>query len=121
MNYILKDIFGDTKRIRIIEELIENWGEFLSIEELSRMAQTSKKTAYKHIKELKKIGILEYDYETPRRFKLKENDKRAISLAILESEEYLRKSELKKDIKLEKLKSTNLEIIDYHPLQEDYN
>lgn len=94
MTFILKDIFGDTKRIRILEELVENWGEFLTIEEIARIAETSKKTTYLHIKELMEIDILEYDFGKPKKFKLKEDDKRALTLAMLESEEYLRKSEI---------------------------
>ncbi len=93
LTHILKDIFGDTKRIRVLEELIENWGQFISIDEIARIAQTSKKTAYKHINELKAIDILVVDEGKPKRFKLKEDDKRALSLAILESEEYIRKSD----------------------------
>jgi len=92
MATLLKEIFGDTKRIGILEELVENWGEFLTIEEIARMADTSPKTAYHHINELLKTGILEHIGVKPKQFKLKEDDKRAVTLAILESAEYLRKS-----------------------------
>ncbi|GAB6056132.1 hypothetical protein JCM15415_14480 [Methanobacterium movens] len=34
MTSVLKGIFGDTKRISILEELVENWGEFLTIDEM---------------------------------------------------------------------------------------
>lgn len=92
MSTVLKEIFGDSKRISILEELVENWGEYLTIEEIARMADTSSKTAYSHINELLRIGILESINEKPKQFKLKEDDKRAITLAILESAEYVRKS-----------------------------
>ncbi len=94
MGNVLKEIFGDTKRINILEELVENWGEFLTIEEIARIAKTSVKTAYLHINELNNIGILDYKDEHPKQFKFKEDDQRALALAILESEEYLRKSEI---------------------------
>mgnify|MGYP000851671038 CR=1 FL=1 len=35
---VLKEIFGDTKRISILEELVERWGEFLTVQEIARMA-----------------------------------------------------------------------------------
>jgi len=92
MATILKDVFGNTKRVNILEKLIDNWGELLTIDEISRMANTSPKTTYFHINELKNIGILEYKNGKPRKFRLKEDDKRALALAILQSEEYLRKS-----------------------------
>jgi len=94
MGQILKEIFGDTKRIRILEELIENWGEFLTVDEIGRIAETSPKTAYLHINELMDAGLLDSVDNRPKRFKFKEDDKRALALAILESEEYLRKSEI---------------------------
>ena len=92
MAMVLKEIFGDTKRISILEELIENWGEYLTIEEIARMADTSPKTAYHHINELLKIDILECINEKPKKYKFKEDDRRTVTLAILESAEYLRKS-----------------------------
>ncbi|MEW6010408.1 MAG: winged helix-turn-helix domain-containing protein [Euryarchaeota archaeon] len=94
MTSVLKGIFGDTKRISILEELVENWGEFLTIDEIARISNTSPKTAYRHINELNHIGILEQSGLKPKQFKLKEDDKRAVALSILESEEYLRKMEI---------------------------
>jgi DNA-binding transcriptional ArsR family regulator len=94
MGQVLKEIFGDTKRIRILEELVENWGEFLTVEEIERIAEISTRTAYRHINELMEVGLLDSNGIKPKRFKLKEEDKRALALAILESEEYLRKSEI---------------------------
>jgi len=115
MTTILKDIFGNTKRINILEKLIDNWGELLTIDEISRMADTSPKTAYFHINELKNIGILDYIDEKPKKFRLKEDDKRALALAILESEEYLRKSE-----KLLQKMETEEEIIKSYKKYLDY-
>ncbi len=94
MTNVLREVFGNTKRISILEEMVENWGEFLTIDEIARIAETSPKTAYRHMNELNKIGILDFTDEKPKKFKLKEDDKRALALAILESEEYLRKSEI---------------------------
>lgn len=93
MANVLREVFGNTKRISILEEMVENWGEFLTIERIARIAETSPKTAYRHVNELNKIGILDFADGKPKKFKLKEDDKRALALAILESEEYLRKTE----------------------------
>nr|WP_319372369.1 winged helix-turn-helix domain-containing protein [uncultured Methanobacterium sp.] len=94
MANVLREVFGNTKRISILEEMVENWGEFLTIEEIARISETSPKTAYRHINELNKIGILDFTDAKPKKYKLKEDDKRALALAILESEEYLRKAEI---------------------------
>lgn len=109
MPNVLKEIFGDTKRISILEELIENWGEYLTIDEIARIAKTSPKTTYRHINELQSIGILDQIDQRPKKFKFKENDKRAVALAILESEEFIRKSE----ISIEKAESEE-EIVKEH-------
>lgn len=94
MANVLREVFGNTKRISILEEMVENWGEFLTIDEIARISETSPKTAYRHINELNKIGILDFTDAKPKKYKLKEDDKRALALAILESEEYLRKTEI---------------------------
>jgi predicted DNA-binding transcriptional regulator YafY len=117
MANVLRDVFGNTKRISILEEMVENWGEFLTIEEIARMAETSPKTAYRHINELDKIGILDFEYEKPKKFKLKEDDKRALALAILESEEYLRKA----DITLNNVKNEEKIAKKYHSYIEFNN
>ena len=88
---ILRDLLGDSARIKIIEELISNWDYFLSVEEIARMSDVSKKSVYIHIKELNNIGILSVDEEGSKKFKLNPNDKRAIALALIESDEFLRK------------------------------
>lgn len=88
---LLKELFGDSTRIKILEELISNWDFFLSVEELSRMSDVSKKSVYTHMKELNKIGILIIDDEGSKKFKLNPQDKRSIALALIESGEYIRK------------------------------
>ena len=88
---LLRELFGDNARIKILEELISNWDFFLSVDELSRMSDVSKKSVYIHIDELNKIGLLVVDNNGSKKFKLNPKDKRAILLALIESEEYLRK------------------------------
>ncbi|MDD3753834.1 MAG: winged helix-turn-helix domain-containing protein [Methanobacterium sp.] len=106
MTNVLKDVFGDTKRISILEELVERWGEFLTISELARISNTSKKTVYNHINELEKIRILEIKEGKARKYKLNEDDERAIALAILQGAEYIRKGQLS----LEGMKSEEIEL-----------
>ncbi|WP_406533488.1 winged helix-turn-helix domain-containing protein [Methanobrevibacter sp.] len=90
---LLKDLFGDTARIKILEELISNWDLFLSVDEIARMADVSKKSVYVHMEQLKKIGIVIMEDNGSKKFKLDPKDKRAIALALIESDEYLRKME----------------------------
>lgn len=88
---LLKELFGDTARIKILEELISNWDLFLTVDEIARMSDVSKKSVYVHIKQLEETGIVIVDDEGSKKFKLNPNDKRAIALALIESDEYLRK------------------------------
>ena len=90
---ILTEIFGNTARVKILEELISNWGIYLSIGEISRMSEVSSKTAYNQINKLINIGLLEKKEGNGSKFKLKEKDKRALALFIIDSEEFIRKSE----------------------------
>lgn len=90
---LLNDLFGDTARIKILEELISNWDLFLSVDEIARMADVSKKSVYVHMEQLKKIGIVIMEDNGSKKFKLDPKDKRAIALALIESDEYLRKME----------------------------
>lgn len=94
MAYVMKDIFGETKRIDILEELIERWGEFLEASEISRMTDVSKKTVYTHLKQLEKIGMIETKEGRATKYRLKKDDKRALALSFLESEEYLRRLDM---------------------------
>lgn len=90
---LLTELFGDSARIKILEELISNWDYFLSVEELSRMSDVSKKSVYNHMHELDKIGILIIDDKGSKKFKLNPKDERAIALALIETGEYIRKAE----------------------------
>lgn len=87
---ILKELFGNTSRIKILEELLSKWGEFLSVEEISRMSDISRKSVYNHLNNLEEIGILEIRKEGSKKFKLKEDDERALALVLIESNEYSR-------------------------------
>ena len=103
---LLRELFGDNARIKILEELISNWDFFLTVDEIARMSDVSKKSVYIHMEELRKIGIVIIDNEGSKKFKLNPKDKRVIALALIESGEYLRKMEeyeleLKNNIKNE--------------------
>ncbi|MBQ2635913.1 MAG: winged helix-turn-helix transcriptional regulator [Methanobrevibacter sp.] len=103
---LLRELFGDNARIKILEELISNWDFFLTVDEIARMSDVSKKSVYIHMEELRKIGIVIIDNEGSKKFKLNSKDKRVIALALIESGEYLRKMEeyeleLKNNIKNE--------------------
>jgi len=91
LSYILKELFGDTKRVSILEELIEREGEPLSVSEISRMAEVSKKTAYLHLSELEDTGIIIKYPGTTAKYGLNMDDQRAIGLSMIADEEYLRK------------------------------
>lgn len=87
---ILKELFGDNARVKILEELISKWGIYLSVDEISRMSGVSKKSIYTHMDELKKIGILNIKKEGSVKYKLKEEDERSLALGLIGSNEYLR-------------------------------
>jgi DNA-binding transcriptional ArsR family regulator len=105
MNMILAELFGNTSRIKILEELIDHWGEYLKVNELARMADLSEKTVYNHLNELEKIGILNIEINRSKKYKLNEKDKRALSLNIIESAEYIRKDEEYEEDIVEKYKT----------------
>lgn len=87
---ILEDLFGNTTRIKILEELLSKWGEYLSVEEISRMADVSRKSVYIHMAKLEDIGVLDVQKEGSKKFRLNQNDERALALALIESKEYSR-------------------------------
>lgn len=89
---LLKELFGDNARIKILEELLTYFDSFLSAEEISRMADVSSKTVYIHMKQLEEIGILEVEKKGAKRFKLNSNDERVLALGLIETNEYLRQS-----------------------------
>lgn len=88
---LLSELFGENERIKILEELISNWNFFLTVDEISRMSDVSKKSVSDHINELDKIGLLIIDDGGSKKFKLNPKDERAIALALIESSEYIRK------------------------------
>ena len=88
---ILEDIFGNTVRIRILEEMLAKWGIFLSVEEIARMADVSKKSVYIHMEKLEEIGILIIDNKDSKKYKLNGNDERALALGLIETKEFRRK------------------------------
>lgn len=90
---ILGELFGNTSRIKILEELTDHWGEYLKVSEVARMTDLSEKTVYNHLNELEKTGILDVEINRSKKYKLNEDDKRALSLNIIESTEYIRKDE----------------------------
>lgn len=89
---LLNELFGETARIKILEELLAYEDSFLTAEEISRMADISSKTVYIHMNQLENIGILEVEKKGAKRFKLKHDDERVLALGLIESNEFLRKS-----------------------------
>ncbi|RBQ24183.1 hypothetical protein ALNOE001_04430 [Candidatus Methanobinarius endosymbioticus] len=88
---ILTEIFGDTTRVKILEEFISNWGIFLKVSEVARMSNVSEKSVYTHIKQLDDIELLEKIEGKSTKYMLKEDDKRALNLSIIDNAEYIRK------------------------------
>lgn len=90
---ILRELFGETSRIKILEELLTYSNDFLTAEEIARMADVSSKTVYIHLAQLSEIGILEVKKDSSKKFKLNLNDERVMALVLIETNEYLRQSE----------------------------
>lgn len=90
---ILKELFGETSRIKILEELLTYSDDFLTVEEIARMADVSSKTAYVHLAQLSEIGIVEIKKDSSQKFKLNANDERVMALVLIETNEYFRQSE----------------------------
>ncbi len=89
---LLNELFGENARIKILEELLTYVDSFLTVEEISRMADVSPKTVYIHMNQLENIGILEVEKKGAKRFKLNSNDERVLALGLIESNEFLRRS-----------------------------
>ncbi len=89
---LLNELFGENARIKILEELLTYDDSFLTAEEISRMADVSSKTVYIHMNQLEEIGILEVEKKGAKRFKLNSNDERVLALGLIETNEYLRRS-----------------------------
>ena len=71
----------------MLEELLGYTDYFLTVEEISRMADVSQKRVQNHLKQLKDIGILEVEN---KRFKLNKNDERVLALGLIETHEFLK-------------------------------
>ena len=56
------------------------------------MADVSSKTVQIHMNQLEEMGILEVEKNAVERFKLNANDERVLALGLIETTEYLRKS-----------------------------
>lgn|GEM_PF-1196960 len=93
-SYMLKEIFGETTRVSILEVLTERWGEYLTVKEIARMADSSDRAVYDHIHQLEKTGIVTSEPGRTAKYGLNTEDKRALTLAIIHDEEYLRKIQL---------------------------
>lgn len=88
---ILKELLGETARIKILEEMLDYSDEYLSIEEISTMAEVPNKIVHKHMEKLEAIGLLSIEKEDNIcKFKLKDDDERVLALKLIESNEYLR-------------------------------
>ena len=85
---LLAELFGEHARIKILEELVSNWNIPLTVDEIARMSDLSSGIVQKHLDELKNTGILISDND---KFQLGSQDERALSLALIESSEYLRR------------------------------
>lgn len=90
-SYVLKDIFGDTGRVRILEELAERWEEYLTVSEIARMADVSPNTVYPIVRELEKFGIIKSQEGRATKYGLNPEDERALFIAKLEDQQYLNK------------------------------
>ena len=88
----LEDLLGISTRIKILEQLVSFDKDFLSVDEISRMAEVSSKDVYNDMRQLESIGILEIKKEEVTKFKLNPNDERVLALNLIETNEFLRKS-----------------------------
>jgi len=88
---LLTEIFGNNSRIRILEELISKDDVYLTVSEIARMADVSKKTVYIHIAKLENLGLVVKKEGKKNSYKLNDSDPRALALGIIENEEFLRK------------------------------
>ena len=92
IDMLLNELFGENARIKILEELLTYVDSFLTADEISRMADVSPKTVYIHMNQLEEIGILEVEKKGAKRFKLNSNDERVLALGLIETNEFLRRS-----------------------------
>lgn len=88
----LEDLLGISARIKILEQLVIFNNDYLSVNEISRMADVSPKSVYTNMEQLEAIGILEIKKEGAIKFKLNSNDERVLALNLIDAHEFLRKS-----------------------------
>lgn len=89
---ILKELFGENSRIKILDGLLTYSYDFLTVEEIARMADVSSKTANIHLNHLSEIGIVEVKKESYEMFRLNNKDERVMALGLIETNEYLKQS-----------------------------
>lgn len=89
---ILRELFGETSRIKILEELLTYSDDFLTADEIARMSDVSSKTVYVHLNQLSEIGIVEVKKGSYKKFRLNPSDERVMALGLIETNEYLRQS-----------------------------
>ena len=85
-------MLGDSVRTKILEQLVGFNEDFLSVNEISRMAEVPYEIVNINIDQLKSIGILKIKKEGISKFKLNPNDERVLALNLIETHEFLRKS-----------------------------
>lgn len=93
---ILNNIFGNSSRIQLLDELCENWGDYLSLGELSRMTDQSVDELVGHLRELESIGMIE---RLDNKVRLRMGDERCRLLSLIECNEYIRKIRITEQIK----------------------
>ena len=87
MTVVLRELLGDSTKLSVLEELIERWGEPLTVDEIARISEVPLLVAHDHLRELEAIGIVT---ESNGKYRLKKRDERAKALRTLENEEYVR-------------------------------
>ena len=90
MTVVLRELLGDSTKLSVLEELIERWGEPLTVDEIASISEVPVDRAKLHLKELRAIGIV---IEADGKYRLKKRDERAKALRTLENEEYVRIAE----------------------------
>lgn len=90
MTVVLRELLGDSTKLSVLEELIERWGEPLTVDEIASISEVPVDVARDHLMELEAIGIV---VAADGKYTLNKGDERAKALQILENEEYVRIAE----------------------------
>lgn len=89
---ILENLLGENNRLKVLEELLSNHENYLTIDELARMSGLSKDEVTFEIDILLQINFLDYLYgQNKVQYKLKNRDLRVNILQCLWYEEYFRR------------------------------